>query len=344
MISIIRIILITSVVILTCEANAKERFFLNNKKVPHSLEEFTLLQKQLQEVMEPARKATVSITDGKGFGSGVIVSSDGLVMTAAHVIQGVQQKMTIITEDGTKYGAKSLGLDSDSDAGLLRITEKKEDGSDWDFVEVEMVEKAMSTTKLGDWVFSIGHSGGFDKARGSVVRLGRVVGIRDMPATFQTDCKLIGGDSGGPLFNMHGVLIGIHSRVGMVLDQNNHVTSYDFFTESEDGENKWEKLLRGDFIGEGPFAKKPIAGQGFIGVGLKELKDQLIVTELDKESPAEEAGVMVGDILISIDGEKLQTKVQLKKFMLKKAQGDKVKLTVLREGKEKEFEIILSNR
>ncbi|MEI8180941.1 cation diffusion facilitator family transporter, partial [Aestuariivirga sp.] len=109
--------------------------------------------------------------------------------------------------------AVSLGVVADCDAAMIQITDKEK----FPFVGIERND----STRLGDWVFSLGHSGGFDLERGSVVRLGRLVGIKEN--TFQSDCTLIGGDSGGPLFNLQGQLIGIHSRVGTNLPMNMHV-------------------------------------------------------------------------------------------------------------------------
>ncbi len=85
---------------------------------------------------------------------------------------------------------------------------------------------AKNPPRIGDWVFSLGHGGGLDEERGAMVRLGRVVSLKH--EAIQTDCKLIRGDSGGPLFNMNGELIGINSRVGTKLEDNLHVPMIDF--------------------------------------------------------------------------------------------------------------------
>ena len=82
------------------------------------------------------------------------------------------------------------------------------------------------SASLGDWVYALGHSGGFEKERGVGVRIGRLVRMAEQ--TINSDCNLIGGDSGGPLFNMKGQLIGIHSRVGASLEQNMHVPLREF--------------------------------------------------------------------------------------------------------------------
>lgn len=331
--------LVFSVIFFNIALKAEDTFVLNEKKVPESIEDYLLIEKTLQSHLPLVRKATVSITDGKGFGSGVIVSPDGIIMTAAHVVAGVNKNLTIIMEDGTEHKAISLGLDSNSDAALVKILGDQT----WDYVEVEKKSKKKMTTDLGDWVFGLGHSGGFDVERGSAVRLGRIVRLADSPATFQSDCKLIGGDSGGPLFNMNGILIAIHSRVGHVLDQNNHVASYDFFAII-DGVSKWDRMLEGEFLGEGPFAKKPTPGNAFIGIELQESQKGLSITYIEEASPAATVALQINDILLSVEGNKVKTKAELSKIMQTKSEGNKIKIQILRETKEQEFELILTGR
>ncbi len=316
------------------------RLDFNEKSTPDSIEEIKAIEAALKTHLERTRQATVCITNGQGFGTGVIVSKEGLVMTAAHVTAGVDKEFKVIMEDGTEYEAKSLGLDSETDAALLKITEKKE----FPFVVVEDKPQSRMTTRLGDWVYSLGHAGGFDKARGSVVRLGRIVRLNHASATLQSDCKLIGGDSGGPLFNMEGILVGIHSRVGVVLDQNMHVASYDFFKPDKDGVKKWDRLLASEFLGLGPFAQRPVKGGGFIGVAVEEVEEGLKITDLDETAPAHEEGVLVGDVLLSINGEEMKTKKALVDFLKQRTVGEKIHLKLNRAGEIKEYTVALVQR
>lgn len=211
-------------------------FPLNAKKAPDSLADILTIEDALLEAIPKAKAATVCIDLGDGTGSGVIVTADGLVMTAAHVSTGVGKDVTVIMPDGEKLKAETLGLMAEFDAALLQISgEKPEDG--FPFVEINRTED----TNLGDWIFSLGHSGGFDKERGAVARLGRLVRVAN--TTVQTDGTLIGGDSGGPLFDMEGRLIGIHSRVGPQLPVNMHVPVKVFL-------EGWDRMLASEFIGE----------------------------------------------------------------------------------------------
>lgn len=306
-----------------------DRLSINEKKAPGGREDLEKIQGHLKAALPRAREATVCIQLGQGSGSGVVISEDGLILTAAHVTAGVDKEFDILFEDGKKVKAVSLGLNSETDAAMAQIV----DEGKYPFVEVDRKDE----TELGDWVFSLGHSGGFDEGRGAVVRLGRVVRIVN-EHTWQSDCNLIGGDSGGPLFDLKGRLIGIHSRVGDKLPENMHVPMEEFL-------RSWDAMEKGEFLGEGPFAKKPEKGKGFLGL-LAEAHDGegLKVKKVGRESPAEEAGIEEGDILLSFDGEALDSRDELKELLKEKAPDDKVVFEMLKDGEQETLTLRLGNR
>lgn len=323
-----RFLLLFLALISTGFSQDPKRLSVNNRKVPAGAEDMRAIQSALKSALPLARSATVCLELGQGSGSGVIISPDGLILTAAHVTGGVGKEITAILADGRKVKCESLGLSSDSDCAMAKITDK----GPFPFVEVDRAD----LSKLGDWVFSLGHSGGYDKERGAGVRIGRLIKVAD--ATVQSDCTLIGGDSGGPLFDMSGRLIGIHSRVGANLQQNMHVPIREFLRH-------WDKMQQGEFLGEGPFAKKPKKGSGFLGVGSEDTPDgKLRVTEVGRESPAETAGIKKDDIILAIDGEKIKNKQALQKLLKDKAADDKLVLLLLRDGKEVEISLRLAER
>jgi serine protease Do len=304
------------------------REYVNDLKAPESRKDLETIQKAVENALPTARAATVCIEVKDGSGTGVIVSEDGLVLTAAHVATGVKKKVTVILEDGTRLKAETLGLVADKDAAMIRILDK----GPYPFVEMDRAD----TTRLGDWVFSLGHSGGFDKERGSVVRLGRLVRIAS--STFQSDCMLIGGDSGGPLFDLSGKLIGIHSRVGQQLQVNMHVPMSEFIAN-------WEGMSRGEFIGEGPYAEKPVKGNGFLGLATEARQGGgLRVTKVGSKSPAEEAGIKEGDILLKLNGTVVENREQMQELLKEMSAGDELTLETERNGKEKTHTLELGER
>lgn len=298
----------------------------NDREIPRNLDDLREIQRALQENLERTRAATVCLQIGGASGSAVVVSEDGLVLTAAHVTGGVGKEIDVVFEDGTKVKGRSLGLNSETDSAMLQL----EGEGPFPFVEVDMDD----TTKLGDWVFALGHSGGFDESRGVNVRLGRLV--RQADRTVQSDCILIGGDSGGPLFNMAGQLVGIHSRVGASRVESMHVPIREF-------KARWEELKGGEFLGEGPFAQKKEEGSGFLGLKLGEGDESGKVEGLWEEGPAAEAGLKEGDVILEIDGEEF-SKELFEEKMSKFAEGEKVTLKWKSGEEEIEKEIELSAR
>jgi serine protease Do len=306
---------------------AAHAFPLNEKKAPETQEDLMLIQQTLLASIPKAKAATVSIDLGNGFGSGVIVTKEGLVMTAAHVSGGVGKKVTIIMPDGTKHKANTLGLMAETDAALVQIT----DTGEYPFVELNRT----GNIKLGDWVFSLGHSGGFNKERGAVARLARLVRVAN--TTYQTDGTLIGGDSGGPLFDLDGKLIGIHSRVGPQLPVNMHVPVQVFI-------DNWEPMMKSEFMGEGPFAQKPIKGNGMLGVATKPVEGGLQITKVGKKTAAEKAELKVGDVIHKMDGKEVKTREELQTIIKDKSAGEDLELEILRDGKEQKITAELAER
>ena len=248
---------------------------------PKTLTEFSELSQQIREVLPKIKAATVCLDLGAGMsGSGVIVSSDGLILSAAHVTQEVGKEFEVIFEDGRRVPAVGLGMDTSNDASMGEITLKGE----YPYVDLSEIQN------VGQYVLSLGHSGGFDKERGLVLRLGRVTELSDTSA--MSDCSLIGGDSGGPLFDLEGNLIGIHSRVGSVTNSNTHIPTH-VFTQ------QWDQLKSGELMGDGTFAN---AGITFLGMRLLSQEEKLVVIEVEKASKADETGITEGDVLLSVNG------------------------------------------
>lgn len=329
-------------VILTCFSVSSVRLparpYFNDQEVPESLEDLVNIQKALKNNLERARLATVCLEiDGGGSGSGVIVSEDGLILTAAHVTAGVDREMTVIMEDGKKYHGVSLGLQSSSDAAMFQIT----DSGPFPFIDIDQDD----SYRLGDWAFSLGHSGGFDEERGINVRIGRVTFQAD--TTIQSGCMLIGGDSGGPLFDLNGNLIGIHSRVGQSKEESMHVPIREF-------QRHWDQMLDWEFIEGGNFAQKGEDGSGFLGVVAEVSSDAALkISQVYQKSAATDAGLKQGDVITSMEVKRLN--ISLKKDELTTPQdfydvleqlgsGDSLRLEWMSGGEAHQKTILLGER
>lgn len=279
------------------------------KESPSGYEDLLQIETQIATTLDRTKQAVVSIETSDGAGSGVIVSADGLVLTAAHVIGERGKKLTVTLHDGKKFSALSLGGSVFSDAGMLRMDTNKTFG----FASLAEVKES----KLGDWCYALGHPNGFNESRGQVLRVGRIIGKQD--ETMQTDCRLLGGDSGGPLFNLKGQVIGIHSRISQLPDENFHIPTETFLSN-------WDFFMNEEFLSD-----KKLADGGFLGVASSWTKDGLTILAIVPQSPAEKYGLQKGDLLISIDGIALDSREKLAIYVATKLPGDSVVIEFQRD-------------
>jgi serine protease Do len=266
---------------------------------PTTTDELKALQTSVKQVVEKTTPATVAILLGNGAGSGVIVSDDGLILTAAHVIGWPGQTCTVELPDGKRLRAKTLGVDHENDSGMLKITDNVPKGATWPGATLGKWPTADLGTsgdvKKNQWVVSLGHPGGPKKDRRPPVRVGQFLSA--FGNAMMSDCTLVGGDSGGPLFDLNGKVIGIHSRIGLTLDNNIHVPA-DIFKK------EWDQLKDGYTLGPG--------ARNVIGVQLKRKNNEddqpkAVVEEVTKDGPADKAGIKVGDVIIRLNGNAVPT-------------------------------------
>jgi serine protease Do len=297
-----------------------------------SVGDLAKLESQVQTVAAKVMPSTVALVADEigASGSGVVVSADGLILTAAHVVQGAQE-LQVVFPDGKEVTGKVLGANLSKDIGMVKITS----GGNWPFVK----QGESKPLQAGDWVVALGHSAGFDPARTPPVRFGRVVSKG--PGNFlTTDCTLIGGDSGGPLFDLAGRLVGINSSIGMSLKNNNHA-GIDGFRDD------WDRLLRGDQWGKlsmNPFANPDMP---VLGIGMAPERPRqkgVTVANVSPDSPASAAGLKAGDVLVSFDGAALADNSELLIRLAKRVPGDQVKLGVERQGSPLEVTVTLDRQ
>ncbi|MBT5927806.1 MAG: PDZ domain-containing protein [Verrucomicrobia bacterium] len=272
------------------------------------LEEFRDTQQRVQLVLDRAISSTVGVGEG---GSGVIVSPGGLVLTAAHVSGSPNRPITCRLPDGKRVRARTLGRFDYVDAGMVQL----EGEGPWPFSPIGS-RKAIDAD---DWSFALGHPGGFDEERGVVLRVGKVIHARS--DFIRTDCKLLRGDSGGPLFNLDGAVVGIHSRIGEPLDDNYH-TPIDAFHKM------WDTLLAGESI---PSPRRG-SDRGTLGVGVDAHESGVLLTEIRPDSSAESAGLKVNDIIQSVDGFQIEDTFDFRWAIGKNRPGDWIKIGYLRGG------------
>lgn len=305
--------------------------YLEAREPIRNLNDLVKIEEKVEAVSTKVMPATVALLaeETGSSGSGVITSADGLILTAAHVVQGVEE-LLVVFPNGEQVPGKVLGANYSKDIGMVQITKP----GPWPFVNLG----ASKPLAAGDWVIALGHSAGFDAARTPPVRFGRVVSKG--PGNFlTTDCTLIGGDSGGPLFDLDGKLIGINSSIGVSLTNNNHA-GVDGFRQD------WDRLLAGEAWGQlqmNPFInpEMPVLGIGAAdGRGTR----GVVVGVVSPGSPAAAAGIRIGDLIESVDGKAIRNFKDLTVVLAKRDVGDRIKLAVKRDEDTSEFNVTLGRR
>ena len=281
-----------------------------DKGAPESVEDLKAIQEQVRKVLEKVIPCTVGIRIGAAQGSGVIVSKDGYVLTAGHVSGTPGKDCQIVLPDGKTVKAKTLGLNKAIDSGMIKIVEERE----WAFVDMG----TSGDLKPGAWCIATGHPGGFKTGRSPVVRVGRI--LNNSKSAMTTDCTLVGGDSGGPLFDMQGRVIAIHSRIGGTITANVHVP-IDTYRET------WDRLVKAESInGMG-------TPEAYLGVQGDPDGKGCVIAGVQPASPAEKAKLQANDVILKMDGQKVETFDDLGGLIKKKKPGDEVTLDV-RRGEE----------
>lgn len=293
------------------------------KSAPQSVDDLQAIQDHVGDLVEKIMPCVVAVRIGNAQGSGVIVSKDGYVLTAAHVSGRPNRNAKFILPDGRMLDGKTLGRNTAIDAGLMKITTEGE----WPFVEMAEIDDV----DAGDWTVAMGHPGGYQDGRTPVVRLGRIVSKRRN--VLQTDNPLVGGDSGGPLFDASGRVIGIHSRIGPSINWNFHVP-IDAYTDD------WEDLALAKEWGRGEPSSPTVLGVN----GEDHPEGGALVTGVPETWPAHDAGVKNGDVIMKVDDRDIETFDDLSSYVSEKAPGDEVTLVIQRAGETVKIKVKLGDR
>jgi serine protease Do len=231
-------------------------------------------------------------------GSGFIVEKTGYILTNAHVIENAA-RITVKLDSGEEYPARIMGSDEETDLAVLKI----DAGKDLPFVKLGNSDEA----QVGDWVLAIGSPFGLARTvtAGIVSQTKRETPQSSVFQKFiQTDAAINKGNSGGPLVNMKGEVIGINSQIATSTGDSNGIG---FALPSNDAANVYSQLLKGGKV-----------RRGYLGVNLESVKPEYakvyglndsggaIVTNIaEKQSPAADAGMKVGDVIVEFNGQKV---------------------------------------
>ena len=306
---------------------------------PGNAEDLKAIQARVEAVTKYALPTIVNVLVSDGQGSGVIVSKDGYVLTAGHVSGAPHAPILLRLSNGTLVSGETLGANEMYDSGMVKITTPGE----YPFMPIG------STAKMapGQWAIAMGHPDGYQTGRPPVARLGKVLTIRrptprNQEWYVQTDCPLIMGDSGGPVFDLDGRVVAINSRIGIRAELNVHVP-IDTFVDT------WDRLARGDAWGSGILARlvggtppapttKPSAT---LSLRARDDAVGIQITEVRPDKAADRAGIQPQDVIMRFNGASVKTLDELAAALGKRKPGDVVTLDLLRDAKPVQVKVTL---
>ncbi len=298
-----------------------------------------------QEVYQRVVKSTVTVAvtlersgvEQTGTGTGIIATSDGYIITNAHVVMNSKSsRVKITTYDGQEYDAVVVGMDRTTDLAVLKT-------NDYDFTPAEFGDAG--ELDIGDSVIAIGNPGGAkfsgSMTGGYVSGLDRAVGkYSENGMTFlQTDAAINPGNSGGPLVNMYGQVVGINSSK-IITDG---YEGMGFAIPVSKAQPILNQLMSGGYV-KGR-VRLGITGMDTEGsmYSFSGMPNGFMISEIGEDSAFTGTEAQVGDIITAIDGETVENLDEISNLLLKYAPGDKITVTLYRMsgGKEIDVEITL---
>jgi len=285
------------------------------------------------------RKRQVQTPKRAAAGSGVIISADGYIVTNNHVVDGADELTVTLNENSKEYSARIIGADKTTDLALIKIDAKN----------LPAIAIANSDdVKVGEWVLAVGNPLGLNNTvtAGIVSAKARQMG-EGVASMIQTDAAINQGNSGGALVNTNGALIGINA---MIYSQTGSNIGYGFaiptaiMNKVVDDIKKYGAVqramigIRGGNVSDKVDSEKEKGNE--IDYGTME---GIYIDEVVEDGAAAAAGLQKNDVIIAIDGQKIKKFGELQGVIAQKRPGDKVKVTFMRNKKEKTITLTLKN-
>lgn len=285
---------------------------------------------QKRQVQTPKKTAT---------GSGVIISTDGYIVTNNHVVEGADE-LTVTLNDNQEHSARIIGTDKTTDLALIKI-----DGKNLPAITIANSEDL----KIGEWVLAVGNPLGLNNTvtAGIVSAKARSLGANNVESFIQTDAAINAGNSGGALVNTRGELVGINA---MLYSPTGSYSGYGFAIPTTIMNKIVEDLKKFGVVQRAWIGIKGGDVKNYVDAQKEQGKEVdlgtmegIYVDEVMDEGAAFDAGIKKGDVIISADGQKVTRMAELQEIISKKRPGDKLTITYLHNKKKITETVVLKN-
>lgn len=304
-------------------ADDSEQFQMPDLPPGHPLEKF------FRQFREQGQKGQRQF--GMSQGSGFFISADGYVVTNNHVVDNAVE-VSLSTDDGQTLDATVIGKDAKTDLALLKV---KQAGT------YPFVDFAGDAPRVGDWVVAVGNPFGLGGTvtAGIVSARGRDIGAGPYDDFIQIDAAVNRGNSGGPTFNLNGDVVGVNTAIYSPSGGNVGIA---FAVPSETVKTVIAALKENGSVERGYLGVQiqPVTQDIADSLALKDTKGAL-VAETQPDTPASEAGIKPGDVILSVNGEVMAGPKEVTKRISQIKPGDTVKVTLMRDGKEQTLNVRL---
>ena len=267
-------------------------------------------------------------------GSGFVISSDGYILTNNHMVEDAE-KVTVELVDGRKITAEIIGTDPDSDIAVIKI-----DADNLPFLELADSD----TLEVGEWVLAIGNPLGFSHTvtAGIVSAKGRSVGLANIENFIQTDAAINRGNSGGPLLNLEGKVVGMNTAIYGATGN----IGIGFAIPANMAKHAYKQIREGGSVARGFLGIKfeQLAPGVAASLGLEEDTKGVIIIEVVEDSAAKKAGLKPYDVIVKFEGQAVEKSNQFLNRVAMLSPDTKVEVVVLRDGKRKIFNVKLGKR
>jgi serine protease Do len=266
----------------------------------------------------------------RGVGSGFILSSDGLIMTNAHVVEGADEVLVTLT-DKREFKAKIIGADKRSDVAVVKI-----EATGLPAVKIGDVNRL----RVGEWVMAIGSPFGLENTVTAGIVSAKQRDTGDYLPFIQTDVAINPGNSGGPLINMRGEVVGINSQI---YSRSGGFMGISFAIPMDEAVRVSDQLRASGKVSRGRIGVQidQVSKEVAESIGLGKPSGAM-VRGVEAGSPAEKAGIEAGDIIIKFDGKAIEKSSDLPRIVGGTKPGNKSTITVFRRGSTKDLTVVVA--